>query len=105
MNAGDVNELILNLFRQILQAESSIIQRIEGFNGDVNLGEKGCLLVFTLPGLYQFLESEVCTPYLAFRQRIFQGTLNADLQRIGGQVVIISSTGKVDTNQYGFRNL
>jgi len=97
---------LFNLFVRFLTHESSDIDQINTYQGNVYI-EQGSL-IFSLTDLFDFLQSLNIIEssegdkmdYKDFQRQLYQSTLNQDLKAYGGQVVVHHSTGKVETNLY-----
>lgn len=65
-------------------------------------------LVFSLVGLHQALSQQPDFPalgYAEFRRRLYASRLNSDLAVMGAQIVVMASSGKVDSSLYRLTQL
>jgi hypothetical protein len=60
-------------------------------------------LVFTINGLYQFINNDSNVAYQNFRAELYNNNLNEELAKLGYEVVSYDSTGKIDTSWYQLR--
>jgi len=98
-------ERLFNLFLAFLAHETSVIDQINAYQGEVYIEPD--TLIFSLADLFDCLQSfnmsessEDRVGYKDFQRLLYQSTLNQDLKAHGGQVVVHHSTGKVETNLY-----
>jgi hypothetical protein len=81
------------IFGGFLERDSSLLERIAAFDGDVRIEESA--LVFTVPGLFDFARRLAALPspadrvsYLRFRKQLYSRPTNAHLATRGGRVEV-----------------
>ena len=90
-------EQMLDLFAQFLRADDVVVNQIKRHGGALRI-ERGALL-FTLPAMAGFLHVKDAD-YVLFRKAVFSNPTGLAVEKLGGRVVLVESTGKVDTNVY-----
>jgi len=105
-----MQQKVLRFFDLILRHDENTIHSITECQGDLFLRheistnkkiEQGnTLLIFSLSGLHEYLDTEKLMDYKSFRRLIYQGSINRELGELGGKIEIHSSTGKVDESLY-----
>lgn len=86
------------LFRGVLEGEPQLLVALADYEGDIWL--EGGDLRFTLPALHTYLYTPAELEYPDFRRGLYASELNAELQGLGGKVVIDTNAGKVDQTLY-----
>lgn len=100
-----VYQVVFQLMSGFIEKKASVLdllsQPIEGLRIVDNA------LEFTIPALHKLVESRLAgldkpleIGYKSFRKLLFTSTLNMDLRRIGAEVVVHQSSGKVDSGVY-----
>jgi len=93
-------EIIVHFFSQVVQHDAAILTRIKLFQGDMQYEQKSQQLIFKLPALFQFLNTESKLKYSEFRRLIYQSSINRELQQVGAKIEIHQSSNTVDDSVY-----
>jgi hypothetical protein len=81
-----------------LHRDQAILDKIAGFDGELDVD--GSTLVFSLQGLFEYLNDDDSLSYVMFRKMLYSSRLNEALMACSGRVEVHRSTGKVDQNLY-----
>ncbi len=92
---------LVDLFCRVLLRNPSTIEMIEGYEGELCLlNDERKLCVFSLAGIYDFLNLSETMEFSEFRKCLYNSSVNQILAGYGGKVEIHKSTGKVESNLY-----
>jgi|TARA_B110000116_G_scaffold265311_1_gene274335 hypothetical protein len=92
---------LLAFFTAVCNKDAELCRGIVDAEADLHFNEGE--LVFSLVGLYQVLSLQPGFPalgYAEFRRRLYASRLNSDLALMGAQIVVMASSGKVDSSLY-----
>ena len=96
----------MTTFQQFLTQDQEVLAAIKAFGRSFQMGSDEWS--FSLPDLHTFIQarfSNIEMPYTKFRQSLFQLPTNNQLLDWEATVILIHSTGKVDSNLYQLRKL
>jgi len=93
---------LIYFFQRILQQDSATLSALNGYGEALYFDQENAILVFTLSGLHQLMTQgrEQNMNYAEFKKAVYAGTINEELQRLGGKIEIHCAFGKVDQNVY-----
>jgi hypothetical protein len=92
---------LLGFFTAIWNKDAKICRGVVDTQANLYFDEGE--LVFSLLGLHQALSLQRGFPalgYAEFRRRLYASRLNSDLAEIGAKIVVMASSGKVDSSLY-----
>ena len=92
---------VRSLFERVLAGDIDTLRRIETVEAGLELSSSG--LLFTLPALHAFIDPEAVFDYRKFRNLLYQSSLNQELSALDAEIVVLQSTGKVDSSRYCLR--
>jgi len=100
MDDSGVHFVLLSLFQRVLAKDKTQLEIIDSFDGEVFIDPTSACLVFSLIGLHQFISPVCDLTYVKFKQSLYKGVINSELNDLGACIEIFKSTGKVQTNLY-----
>lgn len=92
--------LLVNFFGSVLRQDKNVLRQVSTFEGDLAFNTSSGILIFTLAGLYAFLQDELNLSYPEFQKTLYSGNINEELQKMGGRIEVHDSTGKTKGNVY-----
>lgn len=103
-----VGEIILDIFTKFNANDEQILNRLSVLDDDIYI--KNEVLIFSLTGLYRFLNnnnyvSADNVTYQEFRKHIYASDINYRLSEIGLRIDIHDSSSKIDTSYYKLSKL
>lgn len=97
---------LLDFFTAIWNKDTELCRGI--VDAEANLYFDRGELIFSLFGLHQALSLQRGFPslsYAEFRQRLYASRLNSDLAEMGAKIMVMDSSGKVDSSLYRLTQL
>ena len=92
---------VRDFFAAVLAQDAAASALIEAGAPELELREQG--FVFSLPALHAALDPGETLAYRDFRKLLYESTLNQELTAFDAEVILLRSSGKVDSSQYCLR--
>ncbi|MBT4836594.1 MAG: hypothetical protein HON94_04530 [Methylococcales bacterium] len=90
-------------FQLVLMQDSVLLAQVKDFGRGLKVDVGEALLVFGLEDLHALLVELHYLGhegYRVFKKQLYQSDLNESLKRLGGEVQVFRSTGKIEQNLY-----
>ena len=102
MSEGPISiDSVRDFFAAVLVRDAAALALIEAAGAELELREQG--FVFSLPALHAALDPGQILAYRDFRKLLYDSTLNQELSAFDAEVILLQSSGKVDSSLYCLR--
>lgn len=94
---------VLAFFIDVIETKSKTLEAVRQSSHTIYFKDEQ--LIFSLKGLYLFLNGAEKMTFLEFKKMLYSSRLNQQLKTHLGQVKVYHSTAKIDSSLYSLENL